>query len=109
MKRIPILLALLGLYASAEIHTLATITGSGAKVALSTNTKTKASWIQIITDPGNTDPVYFGDSTVASGTGLQIAKGAGYNTPPCSSCVYSLAATYIYVSNNDKAYIAFGN
>ena len=109
MKRILVLLALVAFCATGEIHTVATITGSGAKVALSTNTKTKAAWIQIIADAGNTDPVYFGDSTVASGTGLPIAKGAGYNTPPCGTCVFSLAATYIYISNNDKAYVAFGN
>ena len=110
MKRILVLLCLLASFcATGEIITVATITGTGAKVALSTNVKTRAAWIQIIADSGNSAKVFFGDSTVSATNGLPIAAGAGYNTPACSSCIYTPAATYIYISNGDKAYVAFGN
>lgn len=108
MKRLLLLLALL-FPCSGNIHTIATITGTGETVALSTSTTTRAKWIQIITPSTNSAAVYFGDSTVTATTGLPIAAGAGYNTPACESCTYTLSATYVYIANGDKAYVAFGD
>ncbi len=108
MKRLLLLLFLL-LPCVADVHTIATITGSGATVAISTDTTTRAVWIQVIADSGNGAKIFFGDSTVTATRGLPIAAGAGYNTPTCSTCVYTLASHYAYIANGDKLYVAFGN
>ena len=96
-----------------NVHTLATITGTGATVQISTDTTTQVAWIQVITPCStafcNSANVMFGDSTVNATTGLPVAPGGGYNTPVCSTCSYTLAAHYVYVANGDKAYIAFGD
>lgn len=108
MKRFVLLLALL-LPCAANVHNLATITGTGATVQISTDITTRATWIQVIAPSSNSAVVYFGDSTVTATRGLPIAAGGGYNTPPCSSCVYTLAAHYAYIANGDKINVAFGN
>lgn len=109
MKRLLILIAFIVLAASANVHTLATITGAGAAVQISTDTTTRATWIQIITPSSNAAAVMFGDSTTSATRGLAIAAGGGYNTPTCGTCTYTLAATYVYVANGDKVYVAFGD
>ena len=92
-----------------NVHTLATITGTGAAVQISTDTTTQVAWIQVIAPSGNAATVQFGDSTVSATRGFAIAAGGGYNTPVCSTCNYTLAAHYVYIANGDKAYIGFGN
>ena len=109
MKRLTLMLILALAPSAANIHTIATISGSGAKVQISTDSQTRAKWIQVIADSGNSAKVFFGDSTVSATTGLPIAAGAGYNTPACQSCVYTLSATYVYVGSGDKVYVAFGD
>lgn len=92
-----------------NINTLATISGTGAAVQISTDTQTRATWIQVYAPVTNVSNVMFGDSQTSATRGLPVTPGNGYNTPTCSTCVYTLGATYVYVASGDKAYIAFGN
>src|SRR6266702_1977275 len=109
MKRIFFAVLLLLLPVNAGIHTIATITGANAAVAISTDSTARASWVQVIAGSSNSGSVMFGDSTVSSTQGLPIAAGGGYNTPACNTCVYTLNAVYVYVWTGDKAYVACGN
>src|SRR5689334_3478682 len=102
MKRLAFLILLALVPGAANIHTVATFTGTAAKVCISTDTTTRAKWIQVVTPAANSAVVRFGDSTVSATTGLPIAAGAGYNTPACESCIYQLAATCMYIANGDK-------
>lgn len=109
MKRFLVLLLLLALCATANIHTIATITGTGAAVQVSTNVTTKCTWIQVTADSGNSANVFVGDSTVTSSRGQPVTKGNFYVTPTCDHCVYTLAATWVYIGNGDKIYVAYGD
>ena len=106
--RLLFLPVLLAVPAKSNLHTIATITGAGATVQISSLT-VQASFIQIIADSTNSAAVYFGDSTTVNGTGLRIAAGGGYNTPACDRCVYTPASHYVYVALNDKVYVAWGD
>ncbi len=75
----------LGVLAFANIHTVATISGANAAVAVVPGLTTRAAWIQCVAPTTNTNPVYFGDSTVTSSRGIPIAPGGGYNTPTCAN------------------------
>jgi hypothetical protein len=89
------------------VTNVAPITGTGATVQISTS-QARANWIQVIAASGNSAAVMFGDSTTTSTTGLPVAAGGGYSTPTCGQCFYVPASHYVYIANNDKAYIAYG-
>ncbi len=95
--------------AKPTLHPIAEITGTGAAVAISTDSSSRPAWVQVIAPAGNSAVVRFGDSTTSATMGLPIAAGGGYNTPVCSSCVYTLSTLYVYVANGDKADVAWGN
>jgi hypothetical protein len=113
MKRLLLLVAGLALTAMVlspnGVHTLPTITGTGAAVALSTEFQSIGAYCQIIADPSNASAVMYGDSTVTATRGLRIAAGGGYNTPTCNTCSCTPGSQYVYVANGDKVYPAFGN
>lgn len=100
---------LLAVVCWANIHTVATISGTSSAVAIIPGSTARAGWIQCIAPSSNTNPVYFGDSTVSGATGLPIAPGGGYNTPTCPNCIYNPGATFVYVSSGDKASCAWGD
>lgn len=109
MKRFALLaLALIPAY-GAFLASFAEVTGTGAAVALTTNTQTLCSYIQIIAPAANSAVVRFGDSTVSATVGLPIAAGGGYNTPVIPGSKYAMSAQYVYVANNDKVDFACGN
>ena len=109
--KLALLLLILAAFADSSVNTLATINGTGAAVALSSNPNIRANWIQVVTDSKtlNTSNVMFGDYTVTSTRGLPIGPGYGYTTPPCASCVYPLSTSYVYVAVGDVAYVTWGN
>ncbi len=108
MKRLLVLLIFL-LPCQANLHTIATITGAGATVQISTDIQTRAKWVQVIADSTNGAKIYFGDSTVTATRGLPIAAGGGYNTPTCDTCIYTLSTLYAYIGSGDKLYVSFGD
>ncbi len=108
MKRLLALLIFL-LPCQANLHTIATITGTATTVQISTDALTRAKWVQVIADSGNGAKVFFGDSTVTATRGLPIAAGGGYSTPSCDSCIYTLSTMYAYLAQGDKIYVAFGD
>jgi hypothetical protein len=108
MRKIFLALALLAPILLGNIHTVATITGAGAAVAIVPGAQYRAAYIQCVAPSTNTNNVYFGDSTVTSTSGIPIAPGGGYNTP-VTGTPYSLSATYVYISNSDVANCAWGD
>ena len=101
------LLLFVGVMKPTNVHPLPKITGSSTQVQLST-VAISCKWIQVIAPSGNTNSVFFGDSTTSATVGLPIAPGGGYNTPTCDSCTYVLSGAYVYVSSGDSAYVAYG-
>jgi hypothetical protein len=64
--------------------------------------------VQVVADPGNSNPVRLGDSTVSPTVGLRLAPGAGQMLP-YKGDQYSLAQIYIYVVTGDKVSIVWAN
>lgn len=104
-----LLILALGTRAHGGIHNVATINGTSSAVAIVAGSPDQAKWIQVIAPSGNSSTVRFGDSTTSATVGLPIVAGAGYNTPPCDSCVYPLSGTFIYVATGDTASVSWGN
>lgn len=87
---------------------LADFTGGNTTVQLST-LAARCEFIQVISDPGNANPIRFGTgSTISSTFGLRIAPGAAYNTPVTGQ-PYVLSSFYIYIATGDIAYVAYSN
>ena len=84
------------------------ITGAGSTVQLST-TSTSVRWVQLQADAANTDPVYYGDCTVAAGgaNGFALPKGSGQLLPGNAQGGYDLAQVCVYVSNNDVVWVSW--
>lgn len=88
------------------IHTR-TITGSAATVALSTDGKEQAQWLDIFVPAGNSGTVQTGDTSVSSTVGRVIAKGAAFLYPPVHRGGYALTGVFVYVASNDTAIITW--
>ena len=113
MRKLILALTLAAPLGMANLHPIPWITGSGAAVQICASIPTacaaRAAWIQVITPSTNAATVQFGDSTVSTTAGLPIAAGAGYNTPTCPNCIYTLGSHWVYVANGDKVYLAWGD
>lgn len=109
MRKAILALTLLAPLLLANIHTVATISGSSSAVAIVPGSVARASWIQCVAPSTNASTVQFGDSTVSATVGLPIAAGGGYNTPSCPNCIYNPGATYVYVASGDNVYCAWGD
>jgi hypothetical protein len=83
------------------------ITGTGATVALAASS-TPTRWVDVQAASGNTGTVRLGDSTTASATGREIAKGTSFLLPfTYPNQIYDLATIYVYVAAGDVVNVTY--
>lgn len=94
------------------MHTLATITGTGAVVPLSA-TNITARRVLIAAGTGNAGTVRCaGDTTTTSSLGQQLNAGDTWEMPPTPNELgdqYSLAGINAYIPNGDTLIVSYGD
>jgi hypothetical protein len=90
-----------------QIYTLADITGTGARVALSA-TSQPCKWFQV-TAVSIASQARMGDINVTSSRGIPILPAGGQFSPPIAAPLdlYDLSNCYIYLANGDSVSVAY--
>jgi hypothetical protein len=85
-----------------------TLTGAATQATITADTS-KAKWVQLLADSGNSAAINIGGPEVSATAGFPLAAGASQFLPSVSDLFefYQFNKSYYYAANGDKLHVLY--